>query len=143
MKAQPKSKINRRVIYLGVVALLLCGIVTLLVINRDPLHNALTASGNKSQATAKKIGERFYQDFYYGLVTNGKTDNEKVQLLQDNRLTMAVSEIAGIAELKVDDLWAELQKDNKYDWQASKIIITPQSPYGSGDYKIEVQLIDR
>jgi len=128
-------------ILIAVAMALTLGIGALLFNDRSILDRIFI---DKTEKTVLQMGDKFYQDFYYPLITNGKSQTQIANTLGEKELTVPISEIVNIAEIDVKSLYDSInKKPDKYDWQLSTIKIKALPPYAVTDYEIKADLVKR
>jgi len=136
MKTSKKKSIT--FVLLAVVLTLALGIGVLLLTNNSILDRIFI---NKTEKDVLVMADKFYQEFYYPLVTNGKSQQQIEELLSEKEITIPISEIVKISEIDVKDIYESLnKKKDTYDWELSTIKIKATSPYKITDYEVKVDL---
>jgi hypothetical protein len=102
--------------------------------------NPSTANG-----VTEKMGESYYSDFFYGQVTSSMDDEKKAEFLKKSEstgLSVSVENLLRFAQHnKSEDEYNKFEKAvKKCNADASKVVITPEEPFGATDFKIEVKL---
>ena len=137
-----KSRKKLIYIFIIVVVLLACGIGVLVVSDKTFLSN-IFSNQSKTEKIVAKMGDEFYQGFYYKLITNGKTASEKADILRDKEFTVSVEAMQKVSEIDISELYNSIKEKEKYDWELSSVIIEPQNPYDITDYTIKVELVKK
>lgn len=91
-------------------------------------------NGSKSK-TISKVGEKFYENFYYNTIEKGK-EEDFLKNFKDTGLKVSLSNILNVTKLSKKEKKI-ISKCNK---EKTEITITPKKPYGRKDYKIEVSI---
>ncbi len=141
-----KNKKNSRLttIILVVVAVVITATITILLTTNNVKFSDFWPFSNKTEIAAKKLGDKFYQDFYYAMITRGKKPDEIAATLAGQEYKIALDQIEKINEINVQDIIDGLGKEkDKYNWQETKVIIKPKAPFGKTDYDISVELVKK
>lgn len=125
------------------------GIVTLILICIGVIISifVINSTERKAERAYKEMGKKFYQDFYYELVTVGKTQeeiNEFFDKRKEQGIKISIEDISKVNELDVKEqmnLLSSLSKD--YDLGNSKVTIFPTGSYQKAEYRIEVNLAEK
>ena len=139
-----KEKLNSKTltfILIGVTTLLLCGIAFLVMTNKGVVTDVFSGE-RKVEKAVVKIGEVFYQDFYYELAITGKARADVVKQLKDKDISISVEEILKLKEIDVKAIMDSIKRyESRYDWSASIVTIKPYDPFGATDFSVEVKLV--
>ena len=136
-----KKTISFTTVAIIAIIVLSLGIITL-VLTTNVLFDKFAFGKGKTTSIVSKMGKTFYEDFYYNLLTAGKSESEISDTLQGQEFTITVEQIRKVSEIEVNDLFVSLGNDSKkYDWSFTDVTIIPQAPYGKTDYSISVTLV--
>lgn len=86
------------------------------------------------QETLNKLGSSFYENYYYA----GMEDKQILANYTDSGVNIDMNSLNVL--VPIDEHTKSLLDKNKCDYQNTKLVFYPNSPYGSTDYTIKVEL---
>jgi len=130
-----KSKINKP-------TLILIAVASIIAITIGVLLAFSPFGKSKMEVAAIKMGEAFYQDFYYDMLTRGKKPEEIGAFLNEKEYRITLEQIEKIKEIDISTVLQSIEKEkDKYDWSKTNVVIKPKMPFGKKDYDIKVNLV--
>jgi len=145
MKEKLKNLDKKTIIYAAVaVAVVLLAILVVPAISKNGSGGLFSSSQTKVEKALVKMGDEFYQGFYYNLVTTGKTSTEIANMLRDKDITIAVAEMEKIHEIDIGAIKESIKSSaGKYDWEKTSVTIKPFAPFGVTDYTMAINLVPK
>lgn len=123
---------KKKIIIIGsIVAILISCIILILLKN-----NSSSKSSSKSSLEDLLItlGSDFYENHYYPGIQNKELLND----YKESGVNIDINSLNVIIPLPEET--KKILNKNKCDYQNTKLIIYPNTPFGSTDYKIKVEL---
>ena len=115
--------------------------------------NINTSQERKLENKMIEMGKTFYEEYYYDVLTNGRSGEKKEALFNNyktvgfkvnlDNLSRALSNVGSYKNKKSDEILSDfvnIKTNEKCDVANSEVTIFPKEPYNKDSYEIKIKL---